>query len=67
MKLTVKCRFNARKSGGLFIGGKLHFPIVLCDNNNANKTWQSILIEIGFFLFTVNININYAFKYINFN
>lgn len=58
---------NARKAGGLFLGIRIHFPCTLCNENNPNYTWRNITLNVGLVVYTVNIHINYASKYINFN
>ena len=58
---------NARPGGGLFLGVRIHFPCTLCEDNNPHYTWSNITINIGIIIYTINIRINYAQKYVNFN
>lgn len=58
---------NARKSGGLFLGIRIHFPRTLCNENIPSYTWRNITLNVGLIVYTVNIQINYARKYVNFN
>jgi hypothetical protein len=67
MKFNCSGSYNARKHGGLFLGIRVHFPITICDDNNINYTWRNTSLNIGLVVYTLNIEINYAHKYINFN
>lgn len=67
MKINCSGTYHFRKGGGLFLGIRMHFPITICDDNNHNYTWRSIRIHVGLILYTVNIEINYAHKYVKFN
>jgi len=67
MNINFEWRRNARNGGGLFVGIKLHFPTSLCDDADCKKRWKNILIQIGLIVYTVNINIDYAHKYVEIN
>lgn len=67
MKINCSGSYHARKSGGLFLGIRAHFPITLCDDNNHNYIWRNVSLNIGLIVYTVNIEINYAHKYHKFN
>lgn len=67
MKVYFDGCYNARKSGGLFLGIRIHFPVTLSNDDNINLTWRNITLSVGLVIYTVNIHFDYARKYINFN
>lgn len=62
MTIKTNIQKHCRTHGGLFLGIRYTFPVTHVDELNLNKSWQHISISIGFIFFTVNFNINYAFK-----
>lgn len=67
MKITFEGHYTPRKSGGIFLGIRMHFPCTLCNENTPNYTWRNITLNVGLLIYTVNIHINYAQKHVNFN
>jgi hypothetical protein len=67
MKINFDYNYHGRKSGGIFLGFRLHFPVSLCDDNDHTRSWRNISLQIGLILVTVYIHFNYAFKHSNSN
>jgi hypothetical protein len=67
MKIKTDYNYHARPHGGLFAGIRIHFPATLCDDDDINKTWRNITIQIGLFVVTLNFRIEYAHQYVKTN
>ena len=70
MKINFKSLYIARYGGGIFAGIKIHFPIAIGDEYPVYpliSEHRNICVEFGLLIFSVTVNIDYAYKHNNTN
>ena len=59
MKLNnLRFRRIARRSGGLFLGAKLHFPGTFCEEVGPLR-WTAIWVSFGLLLWQLEFSLDY--------